>query len=98
MLGFQINPSSHLTLSISFLHSHLHLLLFQCCLLLQTLASHLHFHAQVLCQDTCLISLILHIRLNTLIFMSLATSGTHNLAYGTLILLQLPLNLFARIL
>ena len=30
--------------------------------------------------------------------MSLKTSGTHNLAYGSLTLLQLPLHLFTRIL
>ena len=38
------------------------------------------------------------IRLNTLTFMFLKTSGTHIFAYETLILLQLPLHLLALIL
>ena len=42
--------------------------------------------------------LVLDIRLNTLIFMSLTTLGAHNYAYGSLILLQLPLHLFISIL
>ena len=96
ILGFQIKPVSHLPLSINSLHSHPHLSLFQCCLLLQTLASNLHLH--VSCQDTCLVSLILDIRLNTLIFMFLITSGMYNLACRLLISLQLPLHLFTRIL
>ena len=48
LLGFQINILSHIPLSSNFLHSHRHLSLFQHCLLLQTLASNLHFHLQVL--------------------------------------------------
>ena len=47
--------------------------------------------------DACDVSLILDIRLNTLIFMLLTVLGTHNLAYGLLISLQLPLHLFTRI-
>ena len=39
LLGLQINPLSHIHLSINFLHSHLHLLLFQRCLFLQILTS-----------------------------------------------------------
>ena len=42
LLGFQISPLSHTPLSINSLHSHLHLSLFQHCLLLQTLAPNLH--------------------------------------------------------
>ena len=40
-----------------------------------------------------LVSLVLEIRLSTLTFMFLTTSGTRNVAYGSLILLQLPLHL-----
>ena len=58
------------------------------------LASNLHLQVQIPCQDTCLVSLVLDIRLNTLIFIFLTTSGTHNLANGSLILSQLPLHLF----
>ena len=77
ILGFRINPLSHLHLSINFLQSHLHLSLFQLCLLLKTLASNLNLQVQFSCQDSCLVSLILDIRLNTLTFMSLTKSGTH---------------------
>ena len=86
------------SLSINFLHSHLHLSLFQRCLLLQTHASNLHLHLQVSCHSMCLVSLVLEIRVNTLKFMFLTTSGTYNFAYGSLILLQLPLHLFTLIL
>ena len=41
----------------------------------------------------CLVSLVLDIKLNTLTFKFLITSGTHNFAYGLLLLLQLPLHL-----
>ena len=54
------------------------------------LASNLHLHLQALCQDICLVSLILDIRLNTLVLMSLTTSGTY-LAYGSLMSLQMSL-------
>ena len=54
------------------------------------LASNLHLHLQVLFQDICLVSLILDIRLNTLVLMSLTTSGTY-LAYGSLMSLQMSL-------
>ena len=93
LLGFQINPLSQLPLSIDSLHSHLHLSLFQRCLLLQTLVSNLHLHLQVLCYFTCPITFAPDIRLNTLIFIFLTTSGTHNFPCGSLILLQLPLQL-----
>ena len=96
--GFQINPLSHNPLSINSLHSHLHLSLFHLCLLLQTLASNLHLHLQVSCYSICLVSLDLDIRLNTLTFMFLTTSETHNFAYGSLTLLQLPLHLLTLIL
>ena len=82
LLGFQINPLSHIPLSINSLHSHLHLSSFHLCLLLQTLESNLHLHLQVSCHSICHISLVLDIRLNTLTFMFLIVSGTHNLAYG----------------
>ena len=44
ILGFQINPVSHLLFSINSLHSHLHFSLFQHCLLLQTLASNFYVY------------------------------------------------------
>ena len=97
LLGFQINPLSHVYLLINSSHSHLHLSLFHLCLLL-TLASNLHLHSQVSCHSVCLVSLVRGIRLNTLAFMFLTTSGTQNFAYRSLILLQLPLHLFASIL
>ena len=67
----------------------LHFSLFQRFLLLQTVVFNLHLHLPVLC-------VLFHyfLRLNTLTFMFLTTSGTHNFAYGSLILLQLPLHLF----
>ena len=68
------------------------------CLILQKLATNLHLHLQVSSQDICLVSLIFDIKLNTLTLISLARSGMHNLAYGSLLLYQLPLHLFTRIL
>ena len=60
---------SHIPLSINCIHSHLHLSSFHlCCLLLQTLPSNLHLHFQVLCHFMCLVSLVLDIRLNTILF------------------------------
>ena len=41
-----------------------------------------------------LVSLVLEIRLNTLTLVFLISLGTHILAYGSLIVLQLPLHLF----
>ena len=70
------------------------LLFFQRCLLLKTLTSNLNLHLQVSCHSICLASLVLGIRLNTLIFMFLTKSGTQNFASGSLLLLQLPLYLF----
>ena len=98
LLGFQINPLSYILLSITSLHSHLQLFLFQSYFLLQTLASSLHLHLQVSCISICLVSLVLDIRLNTLTFIFLTTLGTHNFSCGSLILLQLPLHLFISIL
>ena len=43
--------------------------------------------------QTCLVSLVLDIRLNTLAFKFFITSGTHIPAFGALLLLQLPLHL-----
>ena len=94
LLGFQINPLSHVPLPINSLHSHLHLSSFHHCLLLQALALNPHMHLQVSCHIIYLISLILDIKLNTLTFMFLTTSGTSNLGYGSLIPLQLPPHLF----
>ena len=62
---------------------------------LQTLATSLHL--QVSWNFMCLISLVFDIRLNTLRLIFL-TSGTHNFANGSLILLQLPLHLLVLIL
>ena len=98
LLGFQISSSSHIPLSINCLHSHLYFSSFHLCLWLPTLASNIDLHLHVLCHSICLVSLILEIRLNTLTFTFLITSGTHNLAYGSLIVLQLPLHLFIVIL
>ena len=99
LLGFQINPLSHLSLSLnSSLHLHLHLSSFHLCLLLQTPGSNLNLHLQVSCHSMCFFWLLHDIKLNTLTFMFLTTSGTHNLACGSLILLQLPLHLFTLIL
>ena len=98
LLGFQINPLSHMPLSTDSLHSHLHLHLFQRCLLLETLESNLHFHLQISCHSVCLFSLFIDIRLNNVQFMFLTISGTHNFTYGSLILLELPLHLLTSIL
>ena len=65
LLGFQIDPLSHIPLSINSLPS------FHFCLLLQTLASNLHLHLHVLRHSVCLVSLVFDIRLNTLTFMFL---------------------------
>ena len=78
LLGFQINPISHIPLSINSLHSYRHLSSFHLCVLLRTLASNLHLHLQVLFRSACLLSLVLYIRLNTLTFIFLIVSGTHN--------------------
>ena len=85
MIGFQVNPLSHLPLLISSLYLHMRLSLFQSCLFLQKLAYNLYLHAQVSCEDTCLATLITEIRLNTLIIIFLTTSETDHLAYGLLI-------------
>ena len=61
---------------------------------LHTLAFNLHLHLQVSCHSMYLVSLVLDIRLITVTFMFLTTSGIENFAYGSLILLQLPLHLF----
>ena len=57
--------------------------------------SNLHLH--VSCHFMCLVSLVLDIRLKTLIF-NFFTSGTHIFAYESLILLQLSLYLLVLIL
>ena len=75
LLGFQINHLLHTPLSINILRSRLHLSSFHLCLLLQALASRLHLHLQVSCHFMGLVSLVLDIRLNTLPFMFLITSG-----------------------
>ena len=98
LVGFQINLLSHTPLSINSLHSHFYLSSFQRCLLLQTLLSSLHLHLHVSCHSMCIVLLVLDIRLNTLTFKFLSTSGTHDFAYGLLILLQLPLYLLVSML
>ena len=98
LLGFQIYPLSHTNLLIkSSLHSHPHLSSFHICLLLHSDEVNLHVHLQVSCHMICLVSLILVIRLNTLTLIFLVMSGTHNLANGSLIVLQDPLHLFTLI-
>ena len=71
----------------------LHLSLFQRCSLLQTPVSNLHLDLHVSLYSMCHVSLVLGIRLKTLTFNLLTTSGTLNIAYRLLILLQLPLHL-----
>ena len=94
LLGFQINALSYTSLSINFLYSHIHFYLFYLCLLLQIILFNLHMHLYVSCHFIDLVSLVNDIRLNTLTFKFLTISGTQILAYGSLILLQLPLHLF----
>ena len=84
----------HVPLSINSLHSHMHLSSFHLCLFLKILTSKLDLHLHVLCHFMCLVSLVLDNRLNAFTFMFLIWSGTHILAYGLLIVLQLPLHLF----
>ena len=98
LLGFQINPLSHTPLSINSLQSHLHLSSFHHCLLLQMLVSILHLHLHLSYHFMCLVSLVLDIRLNILTFKFFITSGTQISAYGSLILLQIPLHLLILIL
>ena len=50
-------------------------------------------HLQVSCNFIDLVSLVLDTRLNTLTFKFFTISGTQIFAYGSLILLQLPLHL-----
>ena len=51
LLGFQANPLSHTPLSINCLYSDRHLSSFQRCLLLQTVASNLHLHWNIIQQN-----------------------------------------------
>ena len=83
---------------MNYLHSHLHLFSFILCLLLKTLASSLHLHLHVSHHFTCLVSLVLDIRINTLTIKIFTTLGTQIFAYGLLIFLQLPLHLLVVIL
>ena len=76
----------------------MHLSSLQHCLLLQAFASGLHLHLEVSCHFIYLVSLVLDIRLKNFIFKFLTTSGTHNFAYVSFILLQLPLQLLDLIL
>ena len=68
LLGFQINPFSHIPLSINSLHLYLYFSLLHPCLLLEILASNLNLYLQVSCHSMCLVLLIAGIRLNTLTF------------------------------
>ena len=61
-------------------------------MLLITTYLHLEFPCRFIC-FICLVSFVIDIRLNTLAFVLLTASGTHNFAYGSLILLRLPLHL-----
>ena len=72
----------------------MHLSSFNLCLLLQTLASSLHLHLQVSCNFMYIVLLAVEIRLYPFTFVFLITSGTHDFAYGSLMLLQVPLHLF----
>ena len=96
LLQFQINPLSHThtnththahTRTHTHTHTHIHIL-FQRSLSLQTLVSNLHLHLHVPFHSVYLVSLVLHIKLNTLMFMFYITTGTHNFSNGSLILLQ----------
>ena len=87
-----------LGVDVNFWHPHLYLSSFERCLLLQAFASSLHLHLHVSCHFMCLVSLALDIRLNTLTFKFFTTSGTKFFAYGSLILLQLPLHLLVLVL
>ena len=80
--GFKTKFLSHVSLSIYSLHVRLNPSLFQRCLQMQTLASNLHLRLQGSCYS-CFITF--DIRLNTLTFMVLTTSGIHNFAHGSLI-------------
>ena len=91
----KINKLSHTPLTISYLHWHLNLSLFQRCLLLQTLASNLNMHLHLSCY---LVSLVLDIRLNISTFMLFITLITQIFPYGSLILLPLQLHLIVLIL
>ena len=71
----------------------MHLSSFNLCLLLQTLASSLHLHLQVSCNFMYIVLLVIEIRLYPFTFMFLITLGTHDFAYGSLMLLQVPLHL-----
>ena len=71
-----MNPLPGTPFSINFLHSHLHVFLFQRYLLLQTLTPNLHSHLHVSFHSMCLVSLVLDIRLNILVFKFFTTSGT----------------------
>ena len=96
ILGFQTNPSSYLPLSINSLNLHLHLSLFN----VAYYYKHLHLIYIYMNKSYAIIydvSIILDIRLSNLIFMSLITSGTHNLADGLLKPLLLPLHLLLKI-
>ena len=61
----------------------MHLSSFQRYLLLQALASTLHFYLHVSCNFLYIASFALDIRLNSLRFMFLTTSGIHILEYGS---------------
>ena len=65
---------------------------------LQTLASDLHLLLQVSCHSMCLVSFVRDIRFNAVTFQFFTTSGTHSFAYGSWILLQVPLHLLVLIL
>ena len=86
---------THLYQSILYIHK---LSIFHLCLLLPTFSFILHLHLHVSCHLICLVSLFSDIKLKILRLIFLATSATHNSAYGSLILLQIPLYLLVLIL
>ena len=79
-------------------HSHLHLVLFHFCLLLQIIGSNLQTHLQLPCHFIYFVLFVHDIRSNTFTVIFSITSEIHTLEYGLLILLQFPLHLFTLIL
>ena len=82
-------------------HTHLYQLIhcIHICIYLFSIFVYYDKHLHLICIyiykfSAILCVLFLDIRLSALIFVSLAARGTQNFAYGSLILLQLPLHLF----
>ena len=76
LLGFQIKPLSHTSLStILYIHIYIYLLL-------QTFSPNLHSYLHVSCNSINLVSLVLDNGLNTLTLKFFITLGTQIFAYG----------------